>query len=121
MALTNSPSERRHEIQSKDIGTPATTYAMVSKLQSSTSTKYVYAIIGNVAAGLNTALSQANISGVQIFGQSPDDTAIKALRKGTNAWWVNQSSFMDGWASFDAGLRALETAKTAPDAGDFPL
>jgi ABC-type sugar transport system substrate-binding protein len=110
-----------NEIQTKDIGTPAATNAIVSKLQSSPSTKYVYAIIGNVATGLSAALSQAGLSGVKIFGQVPDDNAIKALRDGTNAWWVNESSLIDGWGEFDYGLRAIETGKPVVDTGDYPL
>jgi ABC-type sugar transport system substrate-binding protein len=69
-----------NEIQPKDLGSPAATNAMVSKLQADPSIKYAYTIIGNVAAGLTTALSQANITGVKIFGQVPDENAIKALR-----------------------------------------
>jgi ABC-type sugar transport system substrate-binding protein len=110
-----------NEIQTKDIGTPAATNAMVSKLQSSPSTKYVYTIIGNVATGLDTALAQASISGINIFGQVPDDNAIKALRNGTNAWWVNQSSLMNGWTELDAALRAIDSGKTVTDTGDYPL
>jgi ABC-type sugar transport system substrate-binding protein len=110
-----------NEVQSSDIGTPALPSAVVSKLQSSPSTKYVYAIIGNVADGLAPALSQAGISGVKIFGQVPDATSIAALRNGTNAWWIDQNSLIDGWTEMDGLLRALEAKKTVSDTGGYPL
>lgn len=110
-----------NEVQSSDIGTPALPSAVVSKLQSSPGTKYVYAIIGNVADGLAPALSQAGISGVKIFGQVPDTTSIAALRNGTNAWWIDQNSLIDGWTEMDGLLRALEAKKTVSDTGGYPL
>ena len=110
-----------NELQSSDIGTPALQSAVVSKLQSSPSTKYVYAIIGNVADGLAAALSQAVISGVKIFGQVPDTTSIAALRSGTNAWWIDQNSLIDGWTEMDGLLRAIEAKKTVSDTGGYPL
>ena len=110
-----------NEVQSSDIGTPALPSAVVSKLQSSPSTKYVYAIIGNVADGLAPALSQAGISGVKIFGQVPDATSIAALRNGTNAWWIDQNSLINGWTEMDGLLRALEAKKTVSDTGGYPL
>jgi ABC-type sugar transport system substrate-binding protein len=109
------------EIEAKDIGTPAATNAIVSRLQSSTTTKYVYTIIGNVAAGLPTALSQANITGIKIFGEVPDANAIAALRNGTNAWWVDQSIQMEGWTELDGILRALQSGSTVTDNGNYPL
>jgi ABC-type sugar transport system substrate-binding protein len=108
-------------VQSSTIGTPALPSAVVSKLQSSPSTKYVYAIIGNVADGLAPALSQAGISGVKIFGQVPDATSIAALRSGANAWWIDQNSLINGWTELDGVLRAIETKKPVSDTGGYPL
>jgi hypothetical protein len=108
------------EIQTKDLGSPAATNQMVSTLQSDPSIKYAYTIIGNVAAGLDAALSTANIKDVKIFGQVPDANAIKALQDGTNAWWVNQSSLVNGWTEMDAVLRALDSGKPY-NAEDHPL
>ena len=109
------------QVQSTDIGTPALPNAVVSKLQSSPSTKYVYAIIGNVADGLAPALTQAGITGVKIFGQVPDATSISALRSGTNAWWVDQSSLMNGWTALDGILRVLQAKHPLSDTGGYPL
>jgi ABC-type sugar transport system substrate-binding protein len=90
-------------IESSQIGTPAATNAIVSKLQSSPSTKYIYAVIANIAAGLTPALTQAGLSGISIFGQVPDITAIKALQDGTNAWWIDQGA-IEGYLEMDAVL-----------------
>jgi ABC-type sugar transport system substrate-binding protein len=109
-----------NEVQSKTIGTPALTGAIVSKLQSDPKVKYVYTVIGNVAVGLDTALSQARITGVSVFGQVPDDNAIKALRERTNAWWLATGT-ITAWVEFDAALRAMDSGKTVADTGNYPL
>jgi ABC-type sugar transport system substrate-binding protein len=109
------------EVQSSDIGTPALPSAVVSKLQSSPSTKYIYTIIGNVADGLAQAFTQAGLSGVKIFGQVPDATSIAALRNGTNAWWIDQNSLLNGWTEMDGILRAIEAKQPISDTGGYPL
>ena len=106
------------EIQPKDLGSPAATNAIVSKLQSDPSVKYVLTVIGNVAAGLNTALDQANIKDVKIFGAVPDENSIKALQDGTNAWWLTQTSQINGWMELDAVLRAIESGKPVNTTGN---
>ena len=110
-----------NEVQSSNIGTPALSSAVVSKLQSSPSTKYVYAIIGNVADGLAQAFTQAGLSGVKIFGQVPDATSIAALRNGSNAWWIDQNSLLNGWTEMDGLLRAIEAKQPVSDTGGYPL
>jgi ABC-type sugar transport system substrate-binding protein len=110
-----------NELQASDIGTPAVSNAVVSELQASPGTKYVYTIIGNVADGLAQALSQAGISGVKIFGQVPDEASIAALRDGTNAWWIDQSSLINGWTELDGILRVLEAKQPISDHGGYPL
>ncbi len=110
-----------NEVQSSNIGTPALPSAVVSKLQSSPSTKYVYAIIGNVADGLAQAFTQAGLSRVKIFGQVPDSTSIAALRQGTNAWWIDQNSLLDGWTEMDGILRVIEAKHPISDTGGYPL
>jgi ABC-type sugar transport system substrate-binding protein len=108
-------------VQSSDIGTPALPSAVVSALQASPKTKYVYAIIGNVADGLAPALTQAGITGVKIFGQVPDATSIAALRNGTNAWWIDQNSLMNGWTELDGILRVMQAKNPISDTGGYPL
>jgi ABC-type sugar transport system substrate-binding protein len=110
-----------NELTTNEIGTPAGTGAIVSALQSSPSTKYVYTIISDVATGLPAALSQAGITGVKIFGEVPDANAIESLRKGTSAWWIDQSAVLNGWTELDAALRALDSGKVIQDNGHYPL
>jgi len=106
------------EIQPQDLGSPAATNAIVSKLQSDPSVKYVFTIIGNVAAGLTTALDQANITGVKIFGEVPDENSIAALQEGKNAWWLTQTSQINGWMELDAVLRAIEAGAPVNTTGN---
>ena len=110
-----------NSVQSTDIGTPALPSAVVSALQASPNTKYVYAIIGNVADGLAPALSQAGLTGIKIFGQVPDSTSIAALRNGTNAWWIDQNSLLNGWTELDGILRVVEAKHPISDTGGYPL
>jgi ABC-type sugar transport system substrate-binding protein len=109
------------ELQVHDVGTSAATSAIVTKLQSDPSTKYVYTVIGNVATGLTAALHQAGLNGITIFGSDPDQDAVAAIRDGSNKWWIQYGGQFNGWAEIDAGLRALETHKPVPDSGDYPL
>jgi ABC-type sugar transport system substrate-binding protein len=110
-----------NELTINQIGTPAGTNAIVSALQSSPSTKYVYTIISDVATGLPAALSQAGITGIKVFGETPDANAIESLRKGTSAWWIDQSPVLNGWTELDAALRALDSGKVIQDNGHYPL
>ncbi|WP_256098010.1 substrate-binding domain-containing protein [Streptomyces sp. MnatMP-M17] len=107
-------------LQPQDIGTPNATNTIVSKLQASPSTKYVYALAGNLTDGLSPALRQAGLNDVKIFGTTPDEAAIAALRDGSHAWWINVSSVMQGWTAFDGILRAIDTGKVVNDNG-YPI
>jgi ABC-type sugar transport system substrate-binding protein len=110
-----------NDLQGSDLGTPAATSAIVTKLQASPSTKYVYALIGGIASGLTTALNQAGLSGITIFGADPDENAVAAVRNGTNGWWVQYGAQVNGWAEVDAGLRAIESGKPVDDNPEYPL
>jgi ABC-type sugar transport system substrate-binding protein len=110
-----------NELQVDDVGTSAATSAIITKLQSDPSTKYVYGVIGNAVTGLTAALRQAGLSGITVFGADPDENAIAAVRNGTNKWWVQYGAQLNAWAMIDAGLRALETHKPVPDSADYPL
>jgi ABC-type sugar transport system substrate-binding protein len=110
------------EIQPTDIGTPAATQAIVSKIQSNPSINYVGVTLGDMAIGLSAALKQAGITNVKIFGSDPVAEGIAALRDGTNSWWVEESPQINGVVLFDAGLRAMESGTIAnPNNGNFPL
>jgi hypothetical protein len=43
------------------------------------------------------------------------------LRNGTNPWWVDENSLIDGWTEPDAALRATEGKKPVSDTGAYPL
>ncbi|MCE0763512.1 substrate-binding domain-containing protein [Pseudonocardia kujensis] len=106
------------KLQAKDLGTPAATAQMVSKLQSDPSVGYAYTIIGS---GLAQALKPAGLENVKIFGQVPNETSIADLRKGTNAWWINQSSTIEGYDLVDMAARITVTGQLQSDPGGFPL
>lgn len=108
-------------LQLSALGTPALTSSIVSALQSSPTTRYAFTMIGDMATGLTAALSQAGISGEQIFGFLPNAEAIGALRNGTNAWWVYQDPDVLGWTAFDAGLRALTSGRVSTSTDTYPL
>ncbi|GAB7007508.1 hypothetical protein JCM18899A_49830 [Nocardioides sp. AN3] len=109
------------KIQPQDIGTPKATQQMVSKLQADTSTKYAYTVIGDIAGGLAQALKTAGLDDVKIFGQVPNDNSIADLRAGTNAWWVLQSSYVNGLDTDDMAARIAATGALQKDTGGYPL
>jgi ABC-type sugar transport system substrate-binding protein len=108
-------------IQSQDIGTPAMTSQEVAALQGNPNIKYAYTAIGNVQDGLPQSLRVAGVTGIKIFGQNPDNSSIAALRDGTNAWWVNQASAVQGYDFVDAAVRVTATGKVVQDTGGYPL
>lgn len=109
-----------NSIPGGDIGAPAGINRIVSVLQSHPNIKYVYSAIAPIAGGLVPALDGAGIQGIKIFGQTPDEQAIAALKQGTNAWWVTQSSDIDPWMTTYAALRAIE-AKQPIELTDNPV
>jgi ABC-type sugar transport system substrate-binding protein len=98
--------------QPSDIGTPAGTDQIVSLLQANTAIKYVYTTVSDTVDGLVSALNSAGISGMQIFGNTPDSNAIAALQNRTNAWWLSQSPQINGWMEAYLALKIKETGKT---------
>ncbi len=96
-------------IQPSDIGTPADTNQVVSALQADSSIKYVYTTVADTVDGVLPALSAAGITGIHIFGNTPNSTAIGALQKGTNSWWLSQSPQINGWGEAYLAMRINET------------
>jgi ribose transport system substrate-binding protein len=99
------------EVAPADLGTAQGTGSIVAALQSAPKIKYVFLNNGGLDTGLTTALLQANLSGIKIFGAAPNQGAIADLKNGTNAMWAGESSVVLAWAAFDSVLRALETGK----------
>jgi ABC-type sugar transport system substrate-binding protein len=98
-------------VQAANIGTPEAVSQVVASLQSDPSIKYVNASIANLATGVSTALDQAGLTGVQIFGSVPDQEAVAALRNGTNAWYISEGPDLTGWLEVYSVLLAYETKK----------
>jgi ABC-type sugar transport system substrate-binding protein len=109
------------KIQPQDIGAPKATQQMVAKLQADPSTKYAYTVIGDLAGGLAQALKTAGLNDVKIFGEVPNDNSIADLRAGTNAWWVLQSSYVNGLDTVDMAARVSTTGEIQKDSGGYPL
>src|SRR5206468_11470867 len=98
------------QIQLSDIGGPAGTSTVVSALQADPSIKYVFGTFANLVDGLPAALKQAGITGVKIFGTTPDESSMVSLQTNNYAgWWVTLNAEFDGWAVVDAGLRAIDS------------
>lgn len=109
-----------HQIQLSDLGSPAVANAVVSALQSDTSSKYALFTLGNAADGVSAALTQAGISDRKIVGMIPDQASFEGLKDGSNSMWVNLPLEINGWAQVDVALRALD--KKAPvEVTDFPF
>ena len=101
-----------------DVGTPAATNAIVSKLQSDSKIDFAFFTLGDLAVGVEPALKQAGVD-VEIGGVFPTKTNLAALKQGDNAFWVGLPTSMGAWLTTDTILRALETNQ--PTTGDqFP-
>jgi ABC-type sugar transport system substrate-binding protein len=92
-----------------ELGTPAATSAIVSGLQSNPSIKYIYGTLADVITGVSTAISQAGISGITVFGTLPDQPQIAALQSGDKTWWVSAGNPMSSWVKVDSALLAIAT------------
>jgi hypothetical protein len=64
--------------------------------------------VGTLASGLPSALQQAGISGVKIFGVTPDSTAFKELQAGGEAMWITKTSAIAGYTMMDSILRVMD-------------
>lgn len=107
------------DIQFADIGSPAATNAIVSKLQSDSKLNFAYFTIGDLAVGLEPALQQAGID-VQIGGAIPVPSNLEALKAGKNEFWLGIPQGINAWLNIDTAARVLDTGK--PVAGDiFPI
>jgi ABC-type sugar transport system substrate-binding protein len=104
-----------HVVQLSDLGTSAVPTAVTSILQADPSIKYLMMTVGNLADGLSAQLTQANITGVKIFGGVPDAESLTSLQAGTNSAWVNLSENMLAWNELDAALRSIEQQKPIVD------
>lgn len=107
------------EIQFADIGSPAATNAVVSKLQSDPSINFAYFALGDLAVGLGPALKQAGVD-AQIGGAIPNTQNLATLKQGENAFWLALPQKTSAYTILDTAARALDTKK--PTVGNhYPI
>jgi ABC-type sugar transport system substrate-binding protein len=107
------------DIPFSDIGSPAATNAVVSKLQSDPSINFAFFTIGDLAVGIEPALKQAGID-AKIGGAIPVPSNLAALKKGENSFWLGVPQGMTAWINFDTALRAMDSGQ--PTVGDhYPV
>jgi len=107
------------DIQFADIGSPAATNAIVSKLQSDPSIEFAYFTIGDLAVGLGPALQQAGID-VQTGGLLPNTQNLETLQQGGDSFWMGFPQETSAWTILDTAARALDTGE--PTVGDhYPI
>jgi len=101
------------DIQFADLGSPAATTAVVSKLQSDPSINFVFCFFGQVATGVTAALKGAGLD-AQIGGTLPATPNLDELQKGDNAFWVGAPLPVVGWLEADTVARALDAGQPTP-------
>ena len=99
-----------------DIGSPAATNAVVSKLQSDPSIDFAYFTIGDLATGIEPALKQAGID-AKIGGAIASPTNLSQLKKGENSFWLGIPPTMSALINLDTAARALDSGK--PTVGQY--
>ena len=106
------------DIPFADIGSPAATNAVISKVQSDPSINFVYFGIGDLATGIEPALKQAGLD-VQVGGVLPSSPNLDALKRGDNSFWVGVPQEPTALIVIDTALRALDTGKPLTN-GAYP-
>jgi ABC-type sugar transport system substrate-binding protein len=98
------------DINPSDIGSPAATNAVISRLQSDPSINFVFFTIGDLAAGIEPALRQAGLD-VQVGGVLPSSPNLDALQRGADSFWVGVPQETSALLYLDTALRALESGE----------
>jgi ABC-type sugar transport system substrate-binding protein len=107
------------DIPFADIGSPAATNAVVSKLQSDPSINFAFFTIGDLAVGLGPALTQAGID-VQVGGAIPVPQNLQATEQGEDTFWLGFPQETSAWVVLDTAARALDSGE--PTVGDhYPV
>ena len=79
---------------------------MVSALRKNPDADYVGFDVGPFAAGINSALSAAGMSGkIKIIGEAADEAALAALQAGTQTAWTGFNPVYSTYVMMDAMLR----------------
>jgi ABC-type sugar transport system substrate-binding protein len=101
-------------INQTDIGSPAATNAVVSKLQSDPSIDFAFFTFGDLAVGLGPALTQAGID-VQIGGAYPNTQNLEAMQKAGNGFWLGVPEETNAYVIVDTAARALDSGQPVVD------
>jgi hypothetical protein len=104
------------DIPFSDVGSPAATNTVVSRLQSDPSLNFAYFTIGDLAVGIEPALRQAGLD-VQVGGAIPVSQNLAALQRDENAFWLGVPQGMTAAINIDTAARVLDTGQ--PVAGDY--
>ena len=102
------------EFTGADLGNGAVIPALVSALRADPSIGYLIFDYAAFSTGIVAALDAAGIENVKVAGTGLDKNALAALKDGTNAAWVAQSWFQEGYAMADVALR-IETGSDGID------
>lgn len=107
------------DIPPGDIGSPAATTAIISKLQSDPSLDFAFFMPGDLAVGLEPALKQAGLD-VGVGGALPTTPSLAALERGENVFWLGVPDRTNAYVILDTAARALDGGE--PTAGDhYPV
>src|SRR5687768_7432305 len=88
------------DIALTDIGSPAATNAVVSKLQSDPTIDFAFFTLGDLAVGMGPALKQAGLV-VQVGGALPSPSNLAELEKGENSFWLGAADEITAWSKLD--------------------
>ncbi|WP_028473829.1 hypothetical protein [Nocardioides alkalitolerans] len=99
------------DIQTSDIGSPAATNTVVSKLQSDPSIDFAFFTIGDLALGIRPAMTQAGVD-AEIGGALPLSSNLADLQNGDNSFWVGAASEVTALSQLDSAARALDSGQT---------
>lgn len=95
-----------HPQQGTDIGT-ATPQAVVSTVQANPKTNWLIFDVGDLATGVNAALSSAGLTGLHIGGLGPDTPNLQALKQKTQDAWAGYPDPIVSYRQVDSFARKL--------------
>lgn len=98
------------ELNIAEVGAPAMTNGIVSKLQSDPEIDFSMFAMGDMALGLEPALRQAGLD-IGIGGVHPTPPNLQALEAGDNAFWLGVPPEMTAWIYLDTAIRSMQTGE----------
>ncbi|KJL42350.1 hypothetical protein RS82_02366 [Microbacterium trichothecenolyticum] len=103
------------ELPVADLGSPAATNAVVSKVQADPSVDFTYFFLGGMATGVPAALKTAGLD-AQVAGSIPTSSDLATTKAGENTFWVGTAADITAWLTVDLAARTLESGE--PMIGD---